>query len=243
MGLYEQLKKLACSISREDLRRCVLGMLEDPRMTITKVEPLVTLEKSPAAPKKHHAFEGGLLLHTYSVALLALRISEVVERVYGIRVDRDLVLAAAILHDLYKFYQYRYDEREQQFKPRKDWYLSHDYAMVAELARRQCSDDLIRIVSEVHGTVPISTIEGLVVHLADSIDARLGEYIQNRILEELKDLESLCGIKQMQLLSIAVTELGIGRAFELALWGDLSNELRRVLEARGLCTNRAGQSQ
>jgi len=235
MSFVELIKSLASTIKRDDLRSCVLGILENPKMGLASVEPLVSVERSPAAPRKHHAFEGGLVLHTYSVALIALKLCDVVEKVYGIDVDRDLVLAAAILHDIYKFYQYRYDEKEQQFKPRKDWYLSHDYAVVAELARRGCRDDVVRVVSEVHGTVPIATIEGLIVHLADSVDAKLGEYIQNRILEETKELESSCGIKQMLALTIAVKELGIGRAYRLAMAGSLAQELKRLLESRGMC--------
>ena len=51
----------------------------------------------PAAYKLHHAIRGGLLYHTLSIVKLA----SAVARLYP-AVDRDLLLAGAILHDICK---------------------------------------------------------------------------------------------------------------------------------------------
>lgn len=51
----------------------------------------------PAAFKLHHAIRGGLLYHTLSV----LRLAETVAKIYP-SVDRDLLFAGAILHDICK---------------------------------------------------------------------------------------------------------------------------------------------
>jgi len=205
----EDLAKLAESlIKREDVKRAVLGILRNPRLTVSSREPLITLEESPAAPRKHHMFPGGLLLHTYSVTVLAAAIARVMREVYGVQIDEDLVVAAAILHDLYKYYQYERDEAGGGYKPRDDWYLSHDYALVAELAARNAPEDLIRVATEVHGVAPITTFEGLVVHLADSADARIGEFIQNMILARAKQLEA-SGCNTAAVLIEAVRALGL----------------------------------
>jgi len=205
----EELAKLAESlIKREDVKRSVLSILRNPRLTISSREPLITLEESPAAPRKHHMFPGGLLLHTYSVAVLAVAIARVLKEVYGAQLDEDLVVAAAILHDLYKYYQYERDEAGGGYRPRDDWYLSHDYALVAELAARNAPEDLIKVATEVHGVAPITTFEGLAVHLADSADARIGEFIQNTILARSKQLEA-SGCSTVAALIEAVRTLGL----------------------------------
>lgn len=58
--------------------------------------------KSPAARKNHDAFIGGLLKHTVNVTQIALKIAEI----YGGAMDRNLILAGAILHDVGKIKTY-----------------------------------------------------------------------------------------------------------------------------------------
>jgi 7,8-dihydroneopterin 2',3'-cyclic phosphate phosphodiesterase len=216
----EKLKSVAENIKDDKIREVTLSILNNPILSFTDVKPLIKFEESPAAPRKHHMFTGGLFVHTYSVVKIALALCDIFEEVYNISVNRDLVIAAAILHDIYKYYQYVKDEKEGGYKARDDWYLSHDYAIVAELAFRSVKDDLIRVVSEVHGIAPIKTYEGLIVHLADTIDAKLGEYIQTNALNILKQLEQqiskpyevldevvkLEGVKVLGLLSKNVEE-------------------------------------
>lgn len=177
-------------LKNEKIKKIVLDILDNPVLSFSSTKPLISILESPAAPRKHHMFTSGLFIHTYSVVKIALLLCDVFEEIYGVNIDRDIVVATAVLHDIYKFYQYDRDLKEGGYKARDDWYLSHDYAVVAELAFRGASDDLIRVVSEVHGVVPIRTFEGLIVHLADSIDARFGEYLQNIVLSLLKEFES-----------------------------------------------------
>ncbi|MHB8532766.1 MAG: HD domain-containing protein [Solirubrobacteraceae bacterium] len=56
-----------------------------------------------AAPGAHHAYLGGLLEHTVAVATLALELCTVHPRL-----DRDLLLSAAIVHDLGKTREFSY---------------------------------------------------------------------------------------------------------------------------------------
>ena len=58
---------------------------------------------SGRAPSSHHAYLGGLLEHTVAVATLALELS-----VLHPRLDRDLLLTAAIVHDLGKTREFTY---------------------------------------------------------------------------------------------------------------------------------------
>lgn len=211
----DQLIELASGIGDNNMRSLVIDILSNPRLSFTSIEPKISIAESPAAPRKHHMFSGGLIIHTVSVARIALAIHRIFEEVYGVRANRDLVLAAAILHDIYKYYQYDKDEVNGGYRPRDDWYLSHDYAVVAEIAKRGGGDSLIRVVSEVHGVAPITTLEGLIVHLADSIDARFGEYIQSEALSIMRDsgLESR-GCRPFELLNIAVKRFGMNGVFQ-----------------------------
>jgi len=190
--LKNELVKLVELIEDSQLKKIVLDVLEKPELTYSNTSPVINLEESPAAPRKHHFFTGGLLLHTTSVVKIAIALSEIIGEVYGIRINRDLVIASALLHDIYKYYQYTRDDVYGGYKMREDWYLAHHYALVGELVMRKAPEKLIRVVSEIHGDTPFTTIEGLIVHLADSLDAKLGEILQNIVFNKIKDFESTC---------------------------------------------------
>lgn len=222
-----ELERLAKNIRDERIRRVVQDFIDNPLLTFTEAKPLITLEESPAAPRKHHFFTGGLILHTVSVVRTAISLSEIVRDIYGLPVDTDVVVAAAILHDIFKYYQYVPDNTHGGYRAREDWYLSHDYAVVAELAKRGAPDKLIRAVAEVHGLSPFTTIEGLIVHLADSVDARLGEIVQNMLISRVRDLESAqCSIYKA--LNAALTKYGLSKLFLLML--NSADELRKIVE-------------
>ncbi|MEL9940529.1 MAG: HD domain-containing protein [Ignisphaera sp.] len=228
MDLKEIVIELANSIAKDEYRRVVLDILNNPVLTFSNAKPLIAFENSPAAPRKHHFFSGGLLIHTISVVLTAKCIANTFKNVYGVDVDVDLVVASAILHDLFKYYQYVPDPTNGGYKPREDWYLSHDYAVVAELSRRGAPDVLIRVVSEAHGLSPFSTIEGLILHLADSVDARFGEYIQNVLISKLKDVEKE-GCSVYKALDELVKAIGIKNLLK-ELQENRENLMKRAVE-------------
>jgi 7,8-dihydroneopterin 2',3'-cyclic phosphate phosphodiesterase len=226
----KELTSLVNSIRKESYRSVVTSILSDPKLSFTDAKPLIDVCQSPAAPRKHHFYSGGLVLHTLSVALVALRIAEVFREVYGVSIDDDLVIATAILHDIFKYYQYAPDPVNGGYRARDDWYLSHDYAVVAELARRGAPDELIRAVTEVHGLVPFTTLEGLIVHLADATDARFGEYLQNVLLSKIRDVEKE-GCTTYKVLDELIKRRGIKEVARLLSQG--ADKL--VEEARNIC--------
>jgi 3'-5' exoribonuclease len=66
----------------------------------------------PAGPSHHHAYLGGLLEHTVAVATMALELCPLHPRL-----DRDLLLTAAIVHDIGKTREFTYGaeiERSQE---------------------------------------------------------------------------------------------------------------------------------
>jgi len=80
------------SVTNEYLRE-LLKSIFDP-------EFFPKFAKSPAAKSWHHNYIGGLLEHTVTVAIL----SDFASKLYP--VDRDMLIAGALLHDMGKVYEY-----------------------------------------------------------------------------------------------------------------------------------------
>ncbi|MBU0477457.1 HD domain-containing protein [bacterium] len=60
-------------------------------------------KKAPASIKMHNYYIGGLLEHTLSVASMCMEIDK-----YYKNINKDLLMAGAILHDIGKIYEYEY---------------------------------------------------------------------------------------------------------------------------------------
>ena len=86
---WAEVERLTESIADEDYRAVCRRLLEE------KGEALRTI---PAAKTVHHGFLGGLLMHTWSM----LRLADFLAGLYAGTVDRSLLLAGTLLHDLAK---------------------------------------------------------------------------------------------------------------------------------------------
>ena len=86
---WAEVERLMESIADEDYRAVCRRLLEE------KGEALRTI---PAAKTVHHGFLGGLLMHTWSM----LRLADFLAGLYAGTVDRSLLLAGTLLHDLAK---------------------------------------------------------------------------------------------------------------------------------------------
>lgn len=94
----EMLEELEAICRREftykPWRKFIMSVLEDEAVRL----PLLSM---PAAISVHHAWAGGLLEHTLSVATLCLRFCD-----HYPQLDRQTLLAGAICHDLGKIWEY-----------------------------------------------------------------------------------------------------------------------------------------
>lgn len=86
--LYDELYALAGGFENEDLRMLVQYLLREHREALLRF---------PAALKLHHATRGGLLHHSWTIVQLARGVCDT----YPL-LDRELVYAGAILHDIGK---------------------------------------------------------------------------------------------------------------------------------------------
>ena len=90
--MLSEIRKAVYSFSDEDLKRLTEYILGEHEQQLLFF---------PAAFKLHHAFRGGLLMHTLSLVRIAERICEVYPFV-----NRDLLLCGAVLHDIAKLKEF-----------------------------------------------------------------------------------------------------------------------------------------
>jgi len=182
--LHPQLDKLVNKIKDETLRKKVAQFLENPTIEIGgKVYTGMPLDISPAGMSRHHSYPGGFIEHVVSTTEIALSLCNILERVYRGKVDRDLVVSGAILHDIFKPLTYQEEENGTYKSTSLAERLDHLTLIVSEMVRRGFPLDLIHIVCAHHGgeAGPVwpRTIEALVCHLADVTDSRLnGEVLR-----------------------------------------------------------------
>ena len=95
--LYAQLLEYAGSIGNPWLKKLVTGIISDPGIA-------AKYKRAPAAKVMHHAYLGGLLEHVIGLCGLAKQIAA-----HYPELDVDLLLTAAILHDVGKLEELCYE--------------------------------------------------------------------------------------------------------------------------------------
>ena len=129
--------------------------------------------------------------HTASVVRVSLTLCDLVEEYYGGVVDRDAVVAGALLHDVMKCYCYEESDeggfRTSDFGGRVD----HLSLMVGEMIARGFPWNIVHVVAAHHGDVGATkpkSMEALIVSLADLMDSefngkllRAAEYLLRRV--------------------------------------------------------------
>jgi putative nucleotidyltransferase with HDIG domain len=181
--LNPKLKALTNKIRDKNLRRKVIELLENPTFEINgKKYSGLSLDISPAGLSHHHCYPGGYIEHIISTANIAEALCDSVEKVYQGKVNRDLVIAGVLLHDVFKPITYVINENGSYGSTSLAEYLDHLSIVISELVRRGFPLELVHVVSAHHGHYgPISphTIEALICHLADLIDSRLNGDVLN----------------------------------------------------------------
>jgi putative nucleotidyltransferase with HDIG domain len=184
IALNPQLEKIVNKIKDITLKKKVIELIENPTIQIEgEMFTGLPLDLSPAGLSRHHSYEGGLIEHTVATSEIALCLCNVVKNIYCGNVNRDLVLAGVVLHDVFKSLTYQVEENGTYRMSALGERLDHLTLMVAEVIRRGFPLDLVHIVCAHHGgeAGPIwpRTVEALICHLADLMDSRLnGEILR-----------------------------------------------------------------
>lgn len=96
-ALLQRLKRLAATVRCRPLQLLLRGILGDRDL-------MARFSRAPAAKSVHHAYLGGLLEHSVSVAGLVSRMA----RHYP-ELDAEILVVGALLHDIGKIDEYVYD--------------------------------------------------------------------------------------------------------------------------------------
>lgn len=166
--VLQQLGSLTVSISDPAIQSLVLEVIESTPGFF----------EAPAAKRRHHAYTGGLAEHTLETAEMALSLSDSVTRA---RMDTDVLLAGALLHDIGKAACFRH--QGFSFVTLPDYTLiGHTVIGAAALLRHSEGVDPARFAHILHivmahhgphGEVQPRTPEAWAVHFADNASATL----------------------------------------------------------------------
>lgn len=185
--LSQQLHQLIASLDNPQLSRLLRHIFNDRQLAHR-------FATAPAAKSMHHAYLGGLLEHTVAVARLAQAVCQLYPDL-----DRDLLLAGALLHDLGKTEELTFDGYPFNYSNRGR--LVGHLVIGAELVARQAAEledfppplleRLQHLILSHHGrhefgapTLPMMQ-EAFILHFLDDLDAKVN-YCQ-RLRRQLKE--------------------------------------------------------
>lgn len=181
--LDPKLKKVINKIKDESLRKKIMEFLGNISINVEgKLYVGSSLAETPASRFHHHSYPGGLIEHMLSTINIALAICDSVEKIYGGKVNRDLVISGVILHDIFKPLTYELKDNGAYRNSPLGERLDHLTMAASELLRRDFPLDLIHIVVASHGQAgPITpkTIEALICHVADEADSKMNGEVLN----------------------------------------------------------------
>ena len=174
-----QIRELVERVHDPHVRALLLAFLDDP----------VVAERLPVAPAAkgiHHAHRGGLAEHILSVLRLGNRVADH----YPV-LDRDLIVAGALLHDIGKVVELAWDGGNTRYTD--EGRLVGHLVLTAQAIRQKAAAiegfpplleaHLTHLVLSHHGQleygspkVPM-TLEALVVHSIDTLDSRIASWL------------------------------------------------------------------
>jgi 3'-5' exoribonuclease len=182
--LAEELKKFIKSVKNEKLNKLLNSFFKDDKF-------LNKFLTSPSAITHHHNYIGGNLEHTVGVTRLSENICEMYKGI-----DRDLVIAGSLLHDIGKIKEYRAFATID--KTDEGNFIGHIVMgdrwireKIEELRKKGTSFDedfenkICHIILSHHGRYEFGsprmpkTIEAMIVHAADLMDSQVKNFIQN----------------------------------------------------------------
>lgn len=137
--------------------------------------------ESPGAKIKHHAYKGGLLEHTVQTIEFSFAITLNLDN-KDIILDKDLIIAGAVLHDIGKINCYR---AEKGFFEITETFLKQEHIIngikiISQEIKSKKLDDLIHIIASHHNLKdwgsPIEPTmdEAWIVHFVENLSSKIG---------------------------------------------------------------------
>ena len=178
----KKLLKLTEQIENKNLRNQVENFLKDlrlsskdfkkyPKENIERAGSMFVVPTSGLGP-----IERDLVNHTVTLTELCIKTVEIFKKNYDLEINKDFLIAASILHDIMKVFEYKRDKNDE-LEP-TGIMLDHSILAVAELYARDFPEEVIHIVAS-HigegGPTPPRSFEAIIFHHLDSM-ASIVEY-------------------------------------------------------------------
>ncbi|MBR5556131.1 HD domain-containing protein [bacterium] len=170
---YKELTSYFDKIQDEKLRNFLKNHFEEYKEQI---------KVAPAAKLMHHNYIGGLMVHT----LECLKFAELNINFMDYKINKDNILAACILHDFGKIFEYTIDletgliDYDENFK--HDWITHSQYGF--SICKTHGFDEIARMIAAHHGRAEWGAIIDLnekdiepelyFIHLIDNMSAKFG---------------------------------------------------------------------
>jgi 3'-5' exoribonuclease len=179
--LWHVLDSAIAEVTNTSLAGLLKGFFNDPAFR-------QTFGRTPAALKRHHVYVGGLLEHTAGVLNLCLAAAR-----YYPRIDKDLLITGAILHDIGKVRTYHVGRNfEGTDEGRLIGHLVLGTQMVSMMIQNlrekgesfpvQLEEMLLHLLISHHGIMewgsPVEPLilEACILHHADNFDAQVSKF-------------------------------------------------------------------
>ena len=175
--MMEELQSILATVEDADLKALIDDFLSDETFS-------AAFRTAPAAMRNHHAYLGGLLEHTLSMAQVAVRLLD-----HYTDLRRDLLLAGVFLHDIGKTRELVYN-RTFRFSSTGNL-VAHvvlGVLMLEEHARKRTEfpeeklDMLRHMILSHHGALEFGAprlpmfAEAMALHYLDNLDAKLKDF-------------------------------------------------------------------
>lgn len=172
MVSMKRLIELAEKVKNVELRKKVVEFIKNPSLSHKefkkyprmKIEEGKTVFSSPQGTG-----ERDILNHTIALTELCIKTADIVEKNYGIPMDRDELIAAAILHDITHLFEYK---KAKDGITHTGILLDHSMLGVAEFYHRGFPEKVIHIIAShfgESGPTPPRNFEALIFHHLDNM--------------------------------------------------------------------------
>jgi 3'-5' exoribonuclease len=176
-AMFRDLTAYIDTLSSEPVRKLLAAFFHDDKTA-------ELFRRAPAAKGFHHIYLGGLLEHTLSVVRLLDRAAE-----HYPHLNRDMLIAGGMLHDIGKIYEFSYDSLiEYSDEGRMIGHLVMGVEMINKKIEAiadfppKTALELRHIILSHHGEFEYGspkrpkTMEALVIHFMDDLDAKLNAF-------------------------------------------------------------------
>jgi len=170
----QKLIEIAQKIKDVELRKKVVEFLKDPSLSHKEFKkyPREKMEKvkTPFVAGGSTPVErGDLIKHTSTVTEVCLYVAETLENEYEIPINKDCLIAGALLHDMMKVYEWKIEKSGAEHT---GIMLDHSMLGVAELYQRGFPECVIHLVAAhfgEHGPTSPRNFEALILHHVDTL--------------------------------------------------------------------------